>query len=127
MDVEVTGTFIEALEDRRFTAMRARDWDTLDTLFSDDLTYTHSSGLQDGKASYIQGMKDGVFVYHAMEVKERAVKLLGDTALVFSHVITDLTSRGTPRRLDNKTLTVWARQSGAWRMVAYQPTLLQRL
>lgn len=127
MNVEETGHFIEALEDQRFAAMRARDWDTLETLFSDDLTYTHSSGLQDGKASYIQAMKNDVFVYHAMEVKERTVTLLGDTALVFSHVITDLTSRGTQRRLDNKTLTVWARQHGAWRLVAYQPTLLQRL
>ena len=126
MDAQDLVAQLGALEDERFAAMRGPDWAALDRLLSEDLTYTHSSGLQDSKASYIQSLHDKVSVYHAMEVRERKVTLLGDVALVHSRVITDLTARGTRKTLDNQILAVWARQDGAWRLVAYQPTLLSR-
>jgi ketosteroid isomerase-like protein len=62
MDADDTTATIAALEDRRFAAMCARDWATLDELLSDDLSYTHSSARVDSKASYIQGMRDNIFV-----------------------------------------------------------------
>ena len=115
---------VAALEDARFKAMRERDWPTLERLFSDQLNYTHSTGVQDGKASYLAAMQDGTYRYFAMEVVSREVRLFGDTALAFSHVRTHLESRGQEKRLDNKILAVWVREAGAWRFAAYQPTAL---
>ena len=117
---------VAALEDARFKAMREQDWPMLDRLFSEALVYTHSSGVQDGKASYLAAMKDGTYRCFAMEVVSREVRLFGDTALAFSHVRTHLESRGQEKRLDSKILAVWVREGGpngaAWRFVAYQPT-----
>jgi len=115
---------VAALEDARFKAMREQDWPTLDRLFSEALVYTHSSGVQDGKASYLAAMQEGIYRYFAMDVVSREVRLFGDTALAFSQVRTHLESRGLERRLDNKILAVWIRENGQWRFVAYQPTAM---
>jgi len=88
--------------------------------------YTHTSGSRDSKASYVKAMQDGVYRYFSMDVRERRVKLYGDTALVFAHVITKLAARGVDKVLDAVTLAVWMRENGAWRMVAYEPTLLPK-
>ncbi len=117
---------VAALEDQRFAAMRAQNWGELDRLLSDDLTYTHSSGVRDSKTDYLRAMQAGIYRYFSMEVKERRVRLFGDTALVFSRVVTSLASKGVDKLLDNVTLAVWVRDHGAWRMVAYQPTMMPK-
>lgn len=118
---------VAALEDRRFAAMRGQDWDELDRLLSDDLVYTHSSGIRDSKAAYLRAMQEGIYRYFSMDVKERHVRVFGDTALVFSRVVTSLASRGVDKLLDNVTLAVWIRDHGRWQMVAYQPTTLPKI
>jgi uncharacterized protein (TIGR02246 family) len=126
MDASGTADFVAALEDRRFAAMRAKDFPTLELLFGEDMTYTHSSGSQDSKKTYLAALHDGVFEYHSMDVQERDVRVYGDVAVVFSRVVTDLTNRGVRKTLDNRTLCVWRRVDGAWKMVAYQPTVMNR-
>lgn len=113
---------VAALEDERFRAMREEDWAALDRLFSPDLCYTHSSGIRDGKDAYLAAMRDGTYRYFEMTVLEREVRVFGDTALVFSRVLTRLHARGADKNLDNSTLCVWLRRDGAWRFTAYQAT-----
>ena len=117
---------VAALEDRRFAAMQAADLATLEALFDDALVYTHSSGARDDRTAYLKGIRDGVFRYHAIEVSDRVVRMFGDTALVFAHVVTRLTTRGIDKTIDNVTLSVWVRRPVGWRFVAYQPTLLPK-
>jgi ketosteroid isomerase-like protein len=115
---------IAGLEDRRYAAMLAHDLATLAALFDEDLLYTHSSGLRDDKATYLKGLTDGVYRYHKIEVFDRTIRLHGETALVFAHTITALTTLGVDKTIDNMILAVWVRRSAGWRFVAYQPTLL---
>ena len=44
---------ILALEERRYAAMLAADMGALEPLVHEDLVYTHSSGVVDGKASWL--------------------------------------------------------------------------
>ena len=48
---------ILALETKRIAAMTRQDLDTLDGLLADDLTYTHSRGVTDTKASFLELIK----------------------------------------------------------------------
>ena len=58
---------ILALEDKRFAAMIGGDWKTVQGLAHDQLLYTHSSGITDTKASWVEsiescavaGLRDG--------------------------------------------------------------------
>ena len=61
---------ILALEDKRFAAMTGKDWKALDALLHDQLLYTHSSGVTDTKAVWMDAMKGGRTVYTSMGVPE---------------------------------------------------------
>ena len=58
---------IAALEDARYTAMLKGDVATLERLLHPVLVYMHSSGVADSKASYISGLRDGVWNYQHIE------------------------------------------------------------
>ena len=54
---------IEAADDQRYQAMFKLDYAAMETIFGDDLAYTHSSSVTDSKASYIAAMKSGKYRY----------------------------------------------------------------
>jgi uncharacterized protein (TIGR02246 family) len=124
LDEPAVTAYFAALEEARFAAMRALDVAALRALLADDLVYTHSSGVRDGKESYIQALQDGTYRYFAMQATPPSVRVYGDTALVVGRVVTRLASRGAEKLLDNATLTVWVRRDGRWQLVAYQPTVV---
>ena len=50
---------ILALEDKRYAAMYDGEFAALETMLHDELLYTHSSGLTDTKASWLESMTRG--------------------------------------------------------------------
>jgi ketosteroid isomerase-like protein len=113
-------TEIVLLEDERYAAMLAKDVATLERLLDDDLVYMHSSGVADSKASYLAGLREGVWDYLKIGRSEQSVKVSGDTALVFNRLAISIKVRGVQKELDNRALAVWVRRGGAWRLLALQ-------
>jgi hypothetical protein len=72
---------ILGLEDKRFGAMTAKDWKALDALLHDQLLYTHSTGVTDTKAVWMDAMKGGRTVYKSVKNSDRKVRIYGDNAL----------------------------------------------
>jgi ketosteroid isomerase-like protein len=79
-----TITEIEQLERRRFDAQVAKDLPTLETIFADDLVYTHSNGHQDDKASYLASIASGQSRYDRVDLESLTVRVYNDdhTAVV---------------------------------------------
>ena len=73
---------ILGLEEKRFAAMVARDFSGLEALVHDQLRYTHSSGVTDGKATWLESMKSGRVKYKKATCSEQKVQIYGDTALI---------------------------------------------
>jgi ketosteroid isomerase-like protein len=73
---------ILALEDKRFGAMIARDFKALEAMLHGDLLYTHSSGVTDTKATWLQSMQSGKTKYKSVNCTDRKVRVIGDVALV---------------------------------------------
>lgn len=111
---------IRALEDRREAAMLAADTDTLAELMHDAVTYSHSTGGMDTKQVYIDGVRSGDFNYKALSRDDHTVKVQGDVALSFYHMVADVEIRGNMRHLDNRILSVWVRENGSWKLLAVQ-------
>jgi Domain of unknown function (DUF4440) len=95
------------LEEQRYRAMRGADLASLDRLLDDELTYTHSSGVVDTKATYMAGVRDKVWEYKTIARDNERVIIRGACALVFCRLRIDLSVRGAPKKVDSNALAVW--------------------
>ena len=111
-------------EERRYRAMLEADLTTLDELCADELSYAHSSGARDTKAEYFGKVRSGYYVYRRIDHPVERVEVVGDTAIVVGRLTADIDVQDVPKTIDNLTLAVWTRASGAWRLLAYAPTSL---
>ena len=114
---------ILGLEAKRIAAMVNKDLATLETLLADDLSYTHSGGATDTKASFLASIRDRREKYNYLGIDYATtdvVPIPGGHAVIV---------RGRAEiRLENIAsypvlfLNVWALRDGAWKMVAWQAT-----
>ena len=114
------------IEARRIAAMTAQDMATLDAILADDLSYTHSGGHSDTKASFMELVSNpGAHGrYKSVEYAHADVVSLGDTALVRGRAQITLEGyQGAPdRSYPVLFVDVYERRSGRWRLVAWQAT-----
>ena len=108
------------LETKRIAAMVSKDLATLDALLADDLTYTHSGGTTDTKASFIALIKERGRYLGVDYSNTQVIPFSGGHAVAV---------RGRAQiRLEGVAsypvlfLDVWALRDGAWKMVAWQAT-----
>ena len=109
---------VRELEDQRYGAMLGNDLVTLCRLLHEDLTYIHSSGATDSKATYLEGLKTGVWKYENIQRCKESIELHGPVALVFNQLNMEMVSSGKPVALATSTLAVWLCQSDGWRLLA---------
>ncbi|HZS68586.1 MAG TPA: nuclear transport factor 2 family protein [Burkholderiales bacterium] len=120
----MTGHELLALEERRFAAMIARDFAKLEMLVHDELRYTHSSGVTDGKASWLDSMRLGRVKYKSAQCSEQQVRIYGDTALITGRAHIEAEIGGQPKTLKLLFLNAWTRTPQGWQFVAWQSTPL---
>ncbi len=99
------------------------DYALLNKFLADDLTYTHSTGANDTKASYIQKLKDGKARYFKVEyTAEPRVQLLGkDAAITIGKVdVVTLGANGAQNPATLVFLHAFAKRNGQWQLVAHQ-------
>ena len=111
---------ILGLEDQRFGAMIARDLAALDKLTHDQLLYTHSSGVTDTKASWLESIKAGKAKYKSVSCSDRKVRFFGEIALVNGKAALEVDINGQPKSLKLFFLNAWARTPQGWKFVAWQ-------
>ena len=113
---------VRQAEDRRIKAMIDDDFATLEAVLADDLTYGHSSGVVDTKASYIETLRSGKTKYLTFDRAPSVVRLYGDTAIVTGAATLSL--RGQPAPFTLRYTLAYVLREGQWRMVAWQSTRL---
>jgi hypothetical protein len=116
---------IEQLERRRFDAQVAKDQPTLETIFADDLIYTHSNGHQDDKASYLASIANGQSRYDQVDIESLTVRAYNDdqTAVVNGRVRIELGpgADGQPLFTRLKYVVVYIRPAAnGWQHVLWQ-------
>lgn len=108
------------LEEKRMQAMVKQDFATLDSLVHADLLYTHSSGVTDTKASWLESMKSGRTKYKSASCSDRQVRFFGDVALVRGKAAIEVDINGQPRSLRLFFLNAWTRTPQGWKFCAWQ-------
>ncbi len=109
---------LRKLEKQRYAAMLKGDAATLEVLYDDALTYMHSSGVVDTKASYVAGVRDKIWEYQEISRENERFIVRGSCGLVFCRLKMSLNVKGTPRKVDSNALAVWVESGGQARLVA---------
>ena len=94
----------------------------MERLFGDDLVYTHSSTVQDTKASFIESMRSGAVKYRSMKRGETKVRTYGCIAIVTGQASFEVTARGQDLTLDLLYHAVWAKRAAGAQFVSWQAT-----
>ncbi|HUG78971.1 MAG TPA: nuclear transport factor 2 family protein [Burkholderiales bacterium] len=113
---------ILALEDKRFGAMIARDFKALEEMVHEGLAYTHSSGVVDGKASWLESMRSGKVRYKSASCTERKVRVFGEVALITGRASIEADIGGQAKSLRLLFLNAWTKTPQGWKFVAWQST-----
>lgn len=96
------------LDHRRRQAMIGADADALESLLADDLIWTHSSGITESKAEFINAISKQQVEYQVLEVEQDQVRSLGPMALHQG------TLKGTAVR-DGQAKSLYAKFVAVWR------------
>jgi uncharacterized protein (TIGR02246 family) len=103
-------------------AVVANDFNTLESIFADDLYYSHSDFHVDTKRSYIDALKSGKARYYAVDAESTRVQVLDDrTALAMTvAVYVTKAADGSRQTAQLKTLHVFRKNNGHWQLTAHQ-------
>lgn len=113
---------ILAAENARVEALLRADYDALDRLLGEDLTYTHSTAVLDTKAMFMESLRSGRLRYHQFRHEDPKVRVLGDVGIINTVVNIVAVNRGQENRNHLRVTIVYAKRDGRWQMVAWQST-----
>ena len=114
------------LEDRRWQALREADFNMLDKLLSDQLTWTHASARHDSKSSFMAMLRTGATRYLDISRSEECVRMHGDVAVLTGVAEMRASINGEERQLCNRYTNVWVKTGQSWQMLAWQSTAMPR-
>jgi 2-iminobutanoate/2-iminopropanoate deaminase len=114
---------IAALDDQVLQAYLKADTSFLEKHLADDYAAIYAaSGKLYTKAQDIESITSGDLKYEAIDVRERKIRVYGDTAVVIRLVSSKGTRSGKPFSADFRTTGVWVKHKGNWKVVAFQAT-----
>ena len=122
-----TVAMLVRLEEERCRVLRDGNAAALDAILDDDLQYTHMNGKIEGKAEYLEHMRE-IFDTRGggpdfVRGDDIAVRILGagSVAVMSGSLHSSNPNTGSPHRI---LLQVWVLRGDAWRLTASQTTPL---
>lgn len=101
-------------------AMVDPDQATLSGLVADSLSYGHSGGRLDTKASFIGDLLDKKSDFVSIAITDQTVNVSGDVAVIRHTLSGETLDSGKPGTVLLKVLQVWQKQGGHWKLLARQ-------
>ena len=113
---------VTRLEDQRCQALVTNDFATMQTLFSDDLMYTHSSAKVDTKASYIESMRSGQVKYKKMDREDVSMHVHGDAVFITGKARITVQVQGEEKLINARYSNVWVKTNKGWQFALWHAT-----
>jgi len=114
---------IAALSDQEIQAQLKGDTSFYEKYYTDDATIVHGNGKLYTKEEEIADLKSGSLKYESLEVRDRKIRVYGDTSVVNFLIFFKGVLGGQPfSGADLRRTVVWVRQNGGWKIVLYQVT-----
>lgn len=123
VSADAAGTVL-ALEGDRVRAMTAGDLGALARIFADDAIYTHSTGVAESKAEFIEQIRSGARKYGALTLIDLAARPAGTAMVVTGQMRGSVEAEGRTIPLALIYTAVYAERGGRWQLAAYESTRL---
>ena len=93
----------------------------LGPLVAEELSYGHSGGRVDTKASFMSDLLDGKSDFVTIAISEQTVRTSGPDVAIVRHTLSaDTNDAGKPGKVTIKVLGIWQKQAGQWKLLARQ-------
>jgi len=121
-DEEAVAKKVEAFR----LAQIAADPKALGALCSDDLSYSHSSGKVEDKATFITNATDGKSKFLSIEYKDPTIKVVGPAAIVRFHWVAEQEMAADGKKVPTNLhiLMNWQKQGDDWKLLSRAATKL---
>ena len=106
-------------------AMIDADKAGLQKVTADQLSYGHSSGRVEDKATFIENIVSGKSDFVTIDFTNQTVAVAGDAAIVRHTLSATTNDGGTPGTVKLNILLVWQKQKGQWKLLARQAVKVQ--
>ena len=126
--VIIHGTMAQSKEDAAVNAavenlkkaMVDGDKAGLEKITADKLSYGHSSGKIEDKATFVDNIVTGKSDFVTIELTNQTVSVSGDAAIVRHTLSATTNDNGNPGSVKLNILLVWQKQKGQWKLLARQ-------
>lgn len=116
---------IKAVDRHRLDAMVKGDATLLERMLGEDLTYTHTTGAVDTKATFLASLRAGMLRYLEIQLEGVEVRIYADAvAVVTGRVDLRVALDGKEAAFPARLTSVYAKRHGCWLLVAWQSTRL---
>jgi ketosteroid isomerase-like protein len=121
-DEEAVAEKVEAFR----KAQIAADAKALDALCADELSYSHSSGVVQDKATFIAGSTDGKSKFTSLDYQDVKIRVVGPVAVVRFHWLGEQESvpDGKKSSTNLHILMNWLKQGSDWKLLSRGSTKL---
>ncbi len=121
-DEEAVAKNLEAFRAAQFAA----DAKALDSLCAAELSYSHSSGVVEDKATFIANATSGKSKILSLEYKDRVIRVVGPAAIVRFHWMheAEAVADGKKSSANLHILMNWQKQGADWKLLSRGATRL---
>jgi len=99
-------------------------FDSLATLFDEQLIVVGSNGMKRSKSVYLDDLKNGKPVHNKIDVQEASATIHETTAIVLGKGVFNVTSNGSQNTLHLSYMEVFVNKKKSWKLVALYATRL---
>jgi ketosteroid isomerase-like protein len=96
------------------------DKTNLDKVLAAELSYGHSNGKVEDKATFIDSYVSGKYDFVTLDLSEETIKIIGNTAIVRHKLKGETNDGGKAGSANLGVMLVWIQRQGAWKLVARQ-------
>jgi ketosteroid isomerase-like protein len=123
---QVSNKDVASAVEKLRTLMVQPDKKALDELVSASLSYGHSSGKVEDKASFIEALVSGTSDFTDITLSDQTINVVDQTAIVRHTLSANTNDAGKgPASVKISVLTVWIKEKGKWKLLARQAVKMQ--
>lgn len=114
-----------AAHEKRRTATLNGEADSVASMMTDDLTFTHANAVVETKEQFVDALKTRRLQYKTLTDEDRQVRVNGSTGVVSGtcHIVVD--ASGTEYDLRVLFTELWVKEGDTWRMMLWHATEVQ--